>query len=76
MSTSRILTHLSSDGDRWDLLAWKYYGDPMLLGVIVMANPGLPIEPVLPAGWTVMIPLLQQTATVAADLPPWTRANF
>jgi len=75
MSTPQFITHVSSDGDRWDLLAWNYYGDPTLFGPIVMANPGIPIEPVLAAGLTVIIPLLQKAAAVAADLPPWKRVK-
>ena len=52
--SSQFLTHISADGDRWDLLAWNYYGDATLFGPIVMANPAIPIEPVLAAGLTVV----------------------
>ena len=75
MSNPQLLTHISSNGDRWDLLAWNYYGDPTLFGPIVMANPAIPIEPVLAAGLTVVIPVLQKVSVVAADLPPWKRAQ-
>lgn len=75
MSNPQLLKHISSNGDRWDLLAWNYYGDPTLFGPIVMANPNIPIEPVLAAGLTVVIPVLQKVSVVAADLPPWKRAQ-
>jgi phage tail protein X len=75
VSNPQLLKHISSDGDRWDLLAWNYYGDPTLFGPIVMANPNIPIEPVLAAGLTVVIPVLQKVSVVAADLPPWKRAQ-
>lgn len=75
MSSPQFITHISSNGDRWDLLAWNYYGDPTLFGPIVMANPGIPIEPVLSAGLTVIVPVLQKASVVAADLPPWKRAQ-
>jgi phage tail protein X len=75
VSNPQLLKHISSNGDRWDLLAWNYYGDPTLFGPIVMANPNIPIEPVLAAGLTVVIPVLQKVSVVAADLPPWKRAQ-
>jgi phage tail protein X len=70
----QAFTHICSDGDRWDLLAWNYYGDATLLGLIVMANPAIPIEPVLSAGMTVMVPVLQIASVLTSDLPPWKRA--
>ena len=41
------IPHLTVAGERWDQLAWHYYGDPTLYGPIVMANPSIPIEPLL-----------------------------
>jgi phage tail protein X len=75
MSSPQFINHISSDGDRWDLLAWKFYGDPTLFGPIVMANPLIPIEPVLSAGLTVVVPVLQKASVVTADLPPWKQSN-
>jgi len=75
LSNLQYITHISADGDRWDLLSWKYYGDPTLFGPIVMANPGIPIEPVLVAGLAVSIPLLLKKDMVAVNLPPWKRIN-
>jgi len=40
-----------------------------------MANPTMPIEPVLSAGMTVLIPVLQKASVVATDLPPWKQAQ-
>ena len=75
MSSPQYITYISSEGDRWDLLAWNYYGDPTLFGPMLMANPGLTIEPVLAAGLTVIIPVLQRAAVVTTDLPPWKSAT-
>ena len=75
MSNPQFITHISSDGDRWDLLAWNYYGDPTLFGPIVMANPAILIEPVLSAGLTVVIPVLQKASVTTVNLPPWKRAQ-
>ncbi len=69
--SSQFLTHISSSGERWDLLAWNYYGDPTLFGPIVMANPNIPIEAVFDAGLTIMIPVLLKSAVTTTNLPPW-----
>jgi phage tail protein X len=74
-SQCQYLTHVSAAGDRWDLLSWKYYGDPTLFGPIVMANPDIPIEPVLEAGFTVVIPVMQKSNNIVADLPPWKQSS-
>ena len=75
MSSSQFIRHVTSNSERWDLLAWRYYGDPTLLGAIVMANPDVVIEPVLEAGLTIMIPMMQKPTTTASSLPPWKQAT-
>jgi len=71
MASTQFITHISAAGQRWDLLAWQYYGDATLYSPIIMANPGVPIEPVFEAGLTIVIPVLQQSITPGSDLPPW-----
>jgi phage tail protein X len=71
MAAANFITHITAAGERWDLLAWRYYGNPTLYGPIIMANPSVPIEPVFEAGLTVVIPILQQNQAVAINLPPW-----
>ena len=75
MNNAQFIAHITSNGDRWDLLAWHYYGDPMLFGPIVMANPGIPIQPVLSGGLNIVIPVLQKASSVSPNLPPWKRVN-
>jgi Phage Tail Protein X len=75
MSCSQFIKHITSNTERWDLLAWNYYGDPTLFGPIVMANPDVPIEAVFEAGRTILIPVIQQPSTTAANLPPWKQAT-
>jgi phage tail protein X len=71
VSSQQFITHITASGERWDLLAWNYYGDPTQFGPIVMANPMVPIEPVFEAGILLLIPILQEASVVPADLPPW-----
>ena len=71
MSTSQYIQHLTYAGERWDLLAWQYYGDPTGYSIIIMANPKVPIEPLFEAGLTIAIPIIQQQSVLVASLPPW-----
>lgn len=69
--SGEFILHITTAGERWDLLAWQYYGDPTDYSPIIMANPNVPIEPVFDAGISIAVPILQTSAVVAADLPPW-----
>jgi phage tail protein X len=71
--SGQFITHITTAGERWDLLAWKYYGDASLFGPIIQTNPQIPIEAVFEAGLIIGIPLLvvDQAVQEQADLPPW-----
>jgi phage tail protein X len=53
---SQAITHVYQNGDRIDLLAYKYYGDPSMWWVILDANPQYlhPLE--IPSGARLIIP--------------------
>jgi hypothetical protein len=70
-----FITHITSAGERWDLLAWQYYGDATLFSPIIQTNPQIPIEAVFEAGLIIGVPLLMVNPAVkeTADLPPWKR---
>ncbi len=72
-----VLLHQVIDGERWDTLAFHYYGSATQYGRIVAANPHLDITPILPTGAIVLIPVIDQTeasdAMASEDLPPWKR---
>lgn len=68
---SQFITHVTASGDRWDLLAWSYYGDPTQYAAIIAANPAVAISAVLPAGTPLAIPLLQASQVQSANMPPW-----
>lgn len=77
MRKIKALVHTVSGLERWDTLAWRYYGDPFAYGRIIEANPAIDITAVLPSGAKVLIPILssaeisEQRATT--NLPPWKR---
>lgn len=72
-----VLLHQVVEGERWDTLAFAYYGNATQYGRIVQANPHLDITPLLPAGAVVVVPVLTQVAAAEAltdeELPPWKR---
>ncbi len=66
------IEHITADGDRWDNLAWRYYGDAYAYEGIIRANPDVPIIPVLPAGIRLLIPVIDPPSpSASSDLPPW-----
>lgn len=68
-----FLEYVTVDGDRWDLIAYRMYGDPYAFEPIIAANPDVAIRPVLVGGIRLLIPLREPTTIAAADLPPWKR---
>jgi len=64
------LTHVTTEGERWDQLAAHYYGDPFLYETIVAANPHVPISVTLKGGLTLSIPIIEQPDRYE-DNPPW-----
>lgn len=69
-----VIEYITKDGDRWDALAWEYYGDPLAYEGIIAANPSIAILPVLPSGLKVLIPVIEEAETDTTEgLPPWKR---
>lgn len=78
---TEFLIHVAASGERWDNLAWRYYGQAHRFEPILRANPGLrdprtgqwPIVP--PEGVRLLIPVLPApgASQTAGSLPPWLR---
>ena len=64
-------TYITKDNDRWDLIANKYYKNPTTYEEIIKANPDVEITPTLAAGIKLKIPVLEESATIKFELPPW-----
>lgn len=57
---------------RWDTLAQLHYADPTKQEPIIAANPGVTINTLVPAGVTLLIPILTPPAAIPNDnKPPW-----
>lgn len=63
--------YITKDGDRWDLLAYEFYGDATLYEPIITANPDVPITPILKSGIILQIPVMEDTDEIEFILPPW-----
>ena len=66
------LVHVTSEGERWDSIAWKYYGSVNEAERIIRASPHMPITLPLPGGVRLFIPVVRPSdLESAASLPPW-----
>jgi len=54
-----FVEYISKQGDRWDTIALKAYGDSTLVNGIIEANTSIVISPVLEAGTRLVIPILE-----------------
>ena len=64
-------------GDRWDMISYRFYGDPDMYREIIKANPYLSEEikraPLLPEGNVLDIPKIESKPAPPEGLPPWKR---
>ena len=70
-----FVEYVSKQGDRWDIIANKAYGDPTLINGIIEANTTLSITPIIPVGYRIIVPILE-IGEIQIDselLPPWKR---
>lgn len=67
------LNHICTQGETWGFISNYYYGSMAGIKTIIAANPTVPIDPVLPHGTTLIIPILENTdeALIRKNLPPW-----
>ena len=67
------LQYLTGAADRWDTIAYAYYGDATNFAPLVAANPTLGAAPVLPEGIIIIVPIIDEVdlPATADSLPPW-----
>ncbi|MGH7049138.1 MAG: tail protein X [Acetobacteraceae bacterium] len=63
------VAYTTGPGDRWDLVAWRVYGDPTEINAVITANPTVPMSPVLPQGLTIYCPLIASPGPPAGSTP-------
>lgn len=70
-----FVEYVTKQGDRWDTIAFKAYGDASLINGIIEANTSIVILPILEAGTRVIVPILEsgEIQINSELLPPWKR---
>lgn len=66
-------TYTTKQGERWDTVAYKAYGDAMRINELIQANPNVPITDEIPANTVLNIPIIAEPTLDANLLPPWKR---
>jgi len=66
-------TTVTYDGERWDQVANRAYGDPTQMDRIIFANPLVSADDRLAGGIILVIPIIDNTVVSASTegLPPW-----
>lgn len=67
-----FLTHITTEGERWDQLSQRYYGNPHAYEMIIAMNPHVPLTPTLSGGLILSVPVIE-ASDLTEDLPPWLR---
>ena len=65
------LKHIVTDFERWDTLAYHYYGNPLMINLLIDANPHIPFCEELPRNQIVLVPVIKAQSVDNAGMPPW-----
>ena len=76
--------HVTKEGERWDLIAFRYYRTVTRMSGLIAANralflsdemPGATAVPaILPSGLKLIVPIVdEETLAEDVNLPPWKR---
>ena len=65
--------HKTIEGETWDYIAKKYYGDERFMDILLNANPKYRNYLILPAYLEIIIPELPKPVLIKEELPPWKR---
>lgn len=64
-------TYKTVQGDTWDLIAYKLYGNVFFTPPLLEANPAYIDTVIFPSGISLSIPELPSSYIEDADTPPW-----
>lgn len=67
---AEFIEYVTKERDRWDLIAWKMYGDPFAYEGILRANPGVAAAPELAGAITLKVPILE-VSDLQPEFAPW-----
>lgn len=69
MAEYYAMPYVTSQGERWDEIAYAFYGNALKTEQLVAANPQYADMLLFPAGCVLNIPKLEEET--AESLPPW-----
>lgn len=74
------IEHVAGPNERWDRIAYRYYGDANRTQALIRANRDLypPLQPIpliIPAGTVLRVPILDPEPVAQDLLPPWKRSQ-
>jgi hypothetical protein len=67
--TPPVAAYTTGYNERWDMVAWRLYGDPTQVNSLIMANPGVPIACELPQATYLIAPLLPPPGPAPSSTP-------
>lgn len=71
---AKFTEYITSEGERWDTIAHKAYGDATKFGDIIEANPTVTIAATFEAGVRLQVPIIEVVVrSIKELLPPWKR---
>ena len=68
------MTYTTQQGDMWDSISHKLYGDVKFTDVLINANPEFRYVYIFSEGVVLSVPDVEERIT-ADELPPWKRAS-
>ncbi|MCD7780407.1 MAG: tail protein X [Candidatus Gastranaerophilales bacterium] len=68
---TKYIFHKAGNNERWDSIAYKYYGNCYNIQPIIEANPHVPISAIITEGTELKIPIEETTSTNTSLLPVW-----
>lgn len=70
---AKYTPYTTQDGDRWDTIAYRAYGDALAMSEIIRANTHVPLDVELVPGVEIFIPIKERPVKDKTLLPPWRR---
>lgn len=71
LSYTEYKEYTTKQGDRWDTIAYREYGNCFKYAPLIMCNPDVPISPIIPEGTKLIIPVFETTEEKEEGLPVW-----
>ena len=66
-----LKTYSTIQGDAWDSIAYRLWGDERLAAALIEANPALADTLVFDPGVVIVVPAVDLSAQPMKHLPPW-----